>query len=51
MTDYIGTVYAEMRLNCPYRSDQVPTMTKTRQDNYIINRTDAVYIENEIKLS
>ena len=31
--------------------DQVPTMTKIRQDNYLTDHIDEVYVENEIKLS
>ena len=33
------------------RLDRVPTMTKIRQDNYVTDRIDEVYAENEIKLS
>ena len=38
------------QLSCRDRSDRVWSMTKTRQDNDIINHKGAVYVENEIEL-
>ena len=37
-------------LNCHDRLDLVQPVTKIRQDNDVIDRTDAVYAENEIEL-
>ena len=39
------------KLNCHDRFDRVWSMTQTRQDNNVIDRTSAVYVENEIELS
>ena len=41
MTDYIG---------CCDRSDQVPFVMKTRQDNDVIDRKGAKYVENDNEL-
>ena len=41
----------KMKLSCHYRSDRVPFVKKTRQDNDVTNRTGAVYVENDIELS
>ena len=37
--------------NCRDLSDRVSTMMKIREDNYVTNRTNAIYVENEIELS
>ena len=47
MTNHIGAVYVFMILNNHDQSDQLPTVTKTRQDNYVINSTDVVYAKKE----
>lgn len=36
--------------NCFDQLDRVPTMTKTKQDNYVTDHTDVVYAENETEL-
>ena len=33
------------------QSDQVSIVMKIRQDNYVIDRIDEVYVKNEIELS
>ena len=38
-------------LNFHDRSNQVSTITKTRQEHYMSDRTGAVYVENETELS
>ena len=38
-------------LNFHDRLDRVSTLTKTRQDNYVIDCKDAIYAKNEIELS
>ena len=40
-----------MKMICHDRSDWVPSMTKTRQDNNMTDRTGAVYVENGNELS
>ena len=50
MTDSIGTVYAKTKHSYHDRSDWVPFVTKTRQDNNVTYCTYAVYIEKETKL-
>ena len=40
-----------MILNYQDQSDNVSSMTKTRQNNNVINCTYPLYIENEIELS
>lgn len=40
----------KMILNFRDQSDQVPTMTKTKQDNYMTNYTNTVYFKNETEL-
>lgn len=37
-------------LNFHDRLDRVSTLTKTRQDNYVIDCKDAIYAKNEIEL-
>ena len=39
-----------MILNCHDRSNRVSIMTKTKWGNYMTNRTDVIYAENETKL-
>ena len=41
----------KMKLSCYDRSNWVPFMTKTRQDNDLIDHTCMVYNENDTKLS
>ena len=41
----------ELILNFRDRLDWVLIMTKTKLDNYVIDRTDAVYAKNETELS
>ena len=40
----------KMILNFHDQLDQLPTMMKTRYDNYVIDRTNAVYVEYKIEL-
>ena len=40
----------KMILNFCDWSNRVPTMTKTRNDNYVTNHIDMTYIENETEL-
>ena len=41
---------SKLKLNSQDLFDQVQFMMKTRQDNDVIDRTSAIYVENEIKL-
>ena len=41
----------KMKMSYRDRSDQVPFVTKTRQDNDVIHYIGAAYIENNTKLS
>ena len=36
----------KMKLSCPDRLDQVPYVTKTKQDNSVTDRTSAIYTKN-----
>ena len=40
-----------MVMNYRDRSNQVPTMMKTRYENYVTDHIDAIYAENETDLS
>ena len=51
MVDYIDTVYTKNNLRCHDQSDGVESVTKTKQDNDMINHIDLVYVETEIELS
>ena len=42
---------SKTKLSCYDRSNQVLFAMKTRQDNDMTNRTSAIYVEKEIKLS
>ena len=41
----------KMKLSCHDRSHQVQSNIKTKQDNYVIDRTGLVYVETKIELS
>ena len=47
--DRIGLYYIEKKLNYHNRSDGVWSMTKSRQDNDVIDHTDSVYDEIRIE--
>ena len=47
--DRIGLYYIEKKLNYHNRSDGVWSMTKSRQDNDVIDHTDSVYDEIKIE--
>ena len=60
MIDCIGVVYVETELELSgpikpsvvcYRSNRVQSMTKTRQDNDMVDPTRVAYVENKIELS
>ena len=51
ITDPIGAIYVEKKLSYHDRLNWVWSITKTRQDNDMINSTSATYIGNEAKLS
>ena len=51
ITDPIGIIYVEKKLSYHDRLNWVWSITKTRQDNDMINSTSATYIGNEAKLS
>ena len=40
-----------MILNCCDWLDKVQSIMKTKQDNDMTNRTDVIYVENDIELS
>ena len=39
-----------MKLSCRDRLDRVWSITKTREDNYVIDCVGLVYVETEIEL-
>lgn len=42
---------SKMKSSCRDQSDQVWSMTKTRNNNDVINRIDLDYVENNTELS
>ena len=41
----------KINLNCHDLSDMIQSMRKTRQDNYVIDRTGVVYVKIRIEVS